>query len=222
MKGKLAKKRFLSMQPDFGYLNAGASRRRLGNLARAWARRSCCLFCWRSSSSPPSCLTATRRSSPWTASATAARRNLAPFQYSPLGTEAIARGETVFPHIFGTDELCRDYFVRVMYGARVSLLTGVFATLVVLVIGAVYGAIGRLRGRTGRSSDDARGGSDLRPAGHADGDPLFRGAGRRADGRARRPQRWRNWAATFCPCSSSSGRCTGWAWRGWCARGCCP
>ena len=32
MKGKLAKKRFLSMQPDFGYLNAGASRRRLGNL----------------------------------------------------------------------------------------------------------------------------------------------------------------------------------------------
>ena len=28
-----------------------------------------------------------------------------------------------------------------MYGARVSLLTGVFATLVVLVIGAVYGAI---------------------------------------------------------------------------------
>ena len=32
MKAKLAKKRFLSMQPDFGYLNAGASRRRLGNL----------------------------------------------------------------------------------------------------------------------------------------------------------------------------------------------
>ena len=32
MKGKLAKKRFLSMQPDFAYLNAGASRRRLGNL----------------------------------------------------------------------------------------------------------------------------------------------------------------------------------------------
>ena len=32
MKGKLAKKRFLSMQPDFGYLNAGASRRRTGNL----------------------------------------------------------------------------------------------------------------------------------------------------------------------------------------------
>ena len=32
MKGKLAKKRFLSMQPDFGYLNAGASRRWTGNL----------------------------------------------------------------------------------------------------------------------------------------------------------------------------------------------
>ena len=68
-------------------------------------------------------------------------KNLAPFAYSEMEQEAIARGETVFPHIFGTDELCRDYFVRVMYGARVSLLTGVFATLVVLVIGAVYGAI---------------------------------------------------------------------------------
>ena len=68
-------------------------------------------------------------------------KNLAPFEYSQMEREAIARGETIFPHIFGTDELCRDYFVRVMYGARVSLLTGVFATLVVLVIGAVYGAI---------------------------------------------------------------------------------
>ena len=68
-------------------------------------------------------------------------KNLAPFEYSQMEREAIARGETIFPHIFGTGELCRDYFVRVMYGARVSLLTGVFATLVVLVIGAVYGAV---------------------------------------------------------------------------------
>ena len=68
-------------------------------------------------------------------------RDLGPFQYSEMEQEAIARGESIFPHIFGTDELCRDYFVRVMYGARVSLLTGLFATLIVLVIGLFYGAV---------------------------------------------------------------------------------
>ena len=68
-------------------------------------------------------------------------RNLGPFQYSEMEQEAIARGKSIFPHIFGTDELCRDYFVRVMYGARVSLLTGLFATLIVLVIGLFYGAV---------------------------------------------------------------------------------
>ena len=68
-------------------------------------------------------------------------RNLGPFQYSEMEQEAIARGESIFPHIFGTDELCRDYFVRVMYGARVSLLTGLFATFIVLVIGLFYGAV---------------------------------------------------------------------------------
>ena len=68
-------------------------------------------------------------------------KNLGPFQYSQMEQDAMARGERIFPHIFGTDELCRDYFVRVLYGARVSLLTGVFATLVVLVIGTIYGAI---------------------------------------------------------------------------------
>ena len=68
-------------------------------------------------------------------------KNLGPFQYSQMEQEAMARGERIFPHIFGTDELCRDYFVRVLYGARVSLLTGVLATLVVLVIGTAYGAV---------------------------------------------------------------------------------
>ena len=68
-------------------------------------------------------------------------KNLGPFQYSQMEQDAMARGERIFPHIFGTDELCRDYFVRVLYGARVSLLTGVFATLVVLIIGTIYGAI---------------------------------------------------------------------------------
>ena len=68
-------------------------------------------------------------------------KNLAPFTYSKMEQQAIDRGEYIFPHIFGTDELCRDYFIRVVYGARVSLLVGLFASLIVLFIGLLYGSI---------------------------------------------------------------------------------
>ncbi len=63
------------------------------------------------------------------------------FGYSVSELERKAAGEKVFPHIFGTDMYGRDILVRVMYGARVSMSVGVFAALLVLVIGALYGSI---------------------------------------------------------------------------------
>ena len=75
-------------------------------------------------------------------------KNLAPFTYSELEQKYIDNGGTRFPHIFGTDEQCRDYFIRVIYGTRISLTVGFFASLIVLIIGMLYGSIsGYLGGR---------------------------------------------------------------------------
>ncbi len=67
--------------------------------------------------------------------------NLAPFQYGKTELKRMDAGEKVFPHIFGTDAQGRDYFIRVVYGARVSLSVGFFASLIVLVIGLTVGSI---------------------------------------------------------------------------------
>ncbi len=54
-------------------------------------------------------------------------------------------------HVFGTDALGRDLFVRTLQGGRVSLAVGIVATLVSLVIGVTWGAVaGYAGGRVDR------------------------------------------------------------------------
>ena len=68
-------------------------------------------------------------------------KHMAPFEYSKKEQQRIARGEKVFPHIMGTDNLGRDYCIRVIYGTRISLMVGFISALIVVVIGIIYGAI---------------------------------------------------------------------------------
>ncbi|MDR0859034.1 MAG: ABC transporter permease [Oscillospiraceae bacterium] len=67
--------------------------------------------------------------------------NLYPLSYSAQELAKLDAGESVFPHLFGTDQFGRDLLVRNMHATRISLIIGVTASLIVLVIGTLYGSI---------------------------------------------------------------------------------
>jgi oligopeptide transport system permease protein len=72
---------------------------------------------------------------------------LSPHPYDEIYWDRIQAGpDFANAHWFGTDGNGRDMFVRVLYGARVSLAVGLLATTVSLVIGVTYGAIAGFMG----------------------------------------------------------------------------
>ncbi|HSD49790.1 MAG TPA: ABC transporter permease [Candidatus Methylomirabilis sp.] len=74
---------------------------------------------------------------------------IAPFPFDKTNLPYGAKPPTR-THVLGTDELGRDLFTRLLYGARISFAVGILATLVSLTIGVTYGS---LAGYTGGRLD---------------------------------------------------------------------
>ncbi len=71
-----------------------------------------------------------------------------PFSYEEQNI-ALRNAAPTAQHIFGTDKMGRDIFVRILYGARISLGVGIVAAIVNLILGTLYGGIaGYVGGRT--------------------------------------------------------------------------
>ncbi|MEH6444620.1 MAG: ABC transporter permease subunit [Oceanospirillaceae bacterium] len=53
-----------------------------------------------------------------------------------MGAPSLSNG-----HFFGTDDLGRDMYSRVMQGTQISLMVGLIGTIVAVVVGVLYGAV---------------------------------------------------------------------------------
>ena len=74
---------------------------------------------------------------------------ISPFDFDYTDWDHVSEGPGIATqHYFGTDAVGRDLYVRTLHGGRISLLIGIVATLVSLIIGISWGATaGYLGGR---------------------------------------------------------------------------
>src|SRR6185369_3562046 len=67
--------------------------------------------------------------------------------YDPIATSwSLVRKPPSLLHWFGTDDLGRDILVRVIYGARASLMAGAISVGIALGIGVPFGLLSGYRG----------------------------------------------------------------------------
>jgi peptide/nickel transport system permease protein len=67
---------------------------------------------------------------------------VAPYSYSEIDLQNILHGPTtVGHHFFGTDEIGRDYFSRVVWGIRTSEEVGVLVAILSSILGLIVGAV---------------------------------------------------------------------------------
>ncbi|MBS4769852.1 ABC transporter permease [Carnobacteriaceae bacterium zg-ZUI240] len=65
---------------------------------------------------------------------------LIPIDPTKTDVTQMSKGPSLL-HLFGTDEVGRDYFIRVLHGGRVSLLVGVLSMLTATTIGVIIGMV---------------------------------------------------------------------------------
>lgn len=65
---------------------------------------------------------------------------LIPIDPTKTNVTQLSKGPS-FTHLFGTDEVGRDYFIRVLYGGRVSLLVGTLSMITATTIGVIIGIV---------------------------------------------------------------------------------
>src|SRR5437899_12625561 len=71
---------------------------------------------------------------------------ISPYTYRAVDLLQAYHGPTA-KHWFGTDEIGRDEFTRVIYGGRISLMVGLSVALVAGFVGAIVGGLAGYYGR---------------------------------------------------------------------------
>ncbi len=70
----------------------------------------------------------------------------APVAFGPTQTSSEIYGKPSRQHWFGTDQVGRDVFARMLYGGRISLAVGFFATLISMGLGTAIGLFSGYKG----------------------------------------------------------------------------